>query len=816
MFVPPSRLACGIHRAALTLSLAGSLLVLPAAWAQAQRYDIPAGSLAEALSQFAAASGVMITFSAEDTAGLGSPGLQGDFELHQGFARLLQGSGLRLVQAGNKRYVLAKAERGAALELGATSINAAGLGATTEGTGSYTTGQSSTATKLPLTLRETPQSISVVTRQRMDDQGLNDITEVLQQTPGLSVQSLGSERFNIYSRGYSVDNYQFDGIPTTLDIATQMSAQSLADMAIYDRVEVLRGATGLMTGAGDPSATINLVRKRPTAEFKGHITAGVGSWDKYRSEVDLSGPLTPTGNVRGRMVAAYQQNNSFMDHYSQEKQIFYGVLEADLTDTTLLTVGADYQKNNPQGSSSVAFPLFHSNGEQTSFSRSTNSAARWSHNPQDALNTFASLEQKLAYDWTLKASVNQMYIKRDDYKLATASWGFPDKSTGAGVRLYGGAGSTWQKQTGLDVQAQGPFQLFGRQHELIVGYNYSRYENRHTPTRGTRIEGTFVNVYDWDNYTDKPVMGGGKLYDGDTVIHQTGTYIATRLRPTDDLSVILGARVSKYDYDYDLTYPATPLSNRTTDYKENGVVTPYAGVVYDLNDTHSVYASWTSIYKPQSLRDADGSTLEPREGDNYEVGLKSEFFDGRLNTSIAAYEVKQDNLAVLDEGKTVNNDGMTAAYKAVSGATTRGFEVEANGELMPGWNVSASYNHGITKDRDGERLNTEAPANMVKLWSTYRLPGDFDRLTVGGGANWQSGTHITVTPSTALGTVKAKQSQFTVVNLMARYQLTDQLSTTLNINNLFDKKYISALDTTFYSGYYGEPRNVMLNTRYDF
>jgi outer membrane receptor for ferric coprogen and ferric-rhodotorulic acid len=239
-------------------------------------------------------------------------------------------------------------------------------------------------------------------------------------------------------------------------------------------------------------------------------------------------------------------------------------------------------------------------------------------------------------------------------------------------------------------------------------------------------------------------------------------------------------------------------------------------VVYDLNDTHSVYASWTSIYKPQSLRDADGSTLEPREGDNYEVGLKSEFFDGRLNTSIAAYEVKQDNLAVLDEGKTVNNDGMTAAYKAVSGATTRGFEVEANGELMPGWNVSASYNHGITKDRDGERLNTEAPANMVKLWSTYRLPGDFDRLTVGGGANWQSGTHITVTPSTALGTVKAKQSQFTVVNLMARYQLTDQLSTTLNINNLFDKKYISALDTTFYSGYYGEPRNVMLNTRYDF
>lgn len=816
MFVRPTRLACGIHSAALTLSLASSLLVIPAAWAQAQRYNIPVSSLAEALNRFAADSGVMITFRAEDTSGLGSPGLQGNFELDQGFARLLQGSGLRLVQTGNKRYVLSRVESGGAMELDATNINADGFGATTEGTGSYTTGQSSTATKLALTLRETPQSISVITRQRMDDQGLSDMTEVLQQTPGLSVQSLGSERFNIYSRGYSVDNYQFDGIPTTLDIATQMSAQSLADMAIYDRIEVLRGATGLMTGAGDPSATINLVRKRPTAEFKGHITAGVGSWDKYRTELDLSGPLIPTGNVRGRIVAAYQQNNSFIEHYSQEKEILYGVLEADLTDSTLLTVGADYQKNNPRGSSSVAFPLFYSNGKQTNFSRSTNSAARWSHNPQDALNTFASVEQKLAYDWTLKASVNQMYIKRDDYKLATASWGFPDESTGEGVRLYGGAGSTWQKQTGLDVQAQGPFQLFGRQQDLIVGYNYSRYENRHTPTRGTGIEGTYVNFYDWHNYTADPKVGGGKLYDGDTVIHQSGTYIATRLRPADDLSLILGARVSKYNYAYDLNYPATPRSNRSTDYKENGVVTPYAGMVYDLNDVHSVYASWTSIFKPQSVRDAEGSTVKPREGDNYEIGLKSEFFSGRLNTSIAAYEIKQDNLAVLDEGKTVNNDGTTAAYKAVNGATTRGFEIEVNGELIADWNVSASYSHGITKDNDGERLNTEAPANMVKLWSTYRLPGDFDRLTIGGGANWQSGTHITVTPSTDLGTVKAKQSQFTVVNLMARYQLTDQLSTMLNVNNLFDKKYLSALDTTFYSGYYGDPRNVMLNTRYDF
>jgi len=142
--------------------------------------------------------------------------------------------------------------------------------------------------------------------------------------------------------------------------------------------------------------------------------------------------------------------------------------------------------------------------------------------------------------------------------------------------------------------------------------------------------------------------------------------------------------------------------------------------------------------------------------------------------------------------------------------------VEASGELQPGWNLSASYNHSIIKDADGERINTVFPANMVKLWTTYRLPGELERLTVGGGMNWQSGTHFTAAPVDLGKTVKARQGQFAVFNLMGRYQFTDQLSSTLNVNNLFDKKYLSALDTTFYSGYYGEPRNVMLTTRWDF
>ena len=805
----------GNHLSPLRL-LAASVLACASVQAQAATFslDIPAQRLDRSLNALAQQTGSRILFSTDAAEGRQAGAVQGRMSVEQALQQLLAGSGLQIQRAG-EGYLIGAPASGAAMELGAINIDGQRDGNSTDGTGAYTLGSTRTATGLGLSLRETPQSISVVTRQRMDDQGLNDLTEVLQQTPGLSVQSLGSERFNIYARGYSVDNYQFDGIPTTLDIVSQVSAQSLADMAIYDHVEVLRGASGLLTGAGDPSATINLVRKRPTAEFKGHVSAGLGSWNKYRTEVDLSGPLTPTGNVRGRMVAAYQQNDSFVEHYHQEKQVFYGILEADLSDSTLLTVGADYQRNRPEGSSSVAFPLFYSNGEQTDFSRSTNSAARWSSNPQDALNTFASLEQQLGHDWSLRLAVNQMYINRDDYRLATASWGFPDKDTGDGVRLYGGAGSTWQKQVGVDAQLKGPFQALGREHELVLGYNFSRYQNHHDPLRGTSIEGNRVNFYTWDNYTTQPNTANGKLYDGDTSIYQSGVYLATRLRPTDDLSVILGTRVSNYRYRYDLEYAVNTALNKVTANRDSGVVTPYAGIVYDLDEVHSVYASYTSIFKPQTVRDASGSTLDPREGDNYEVGLKSEFFGGRLNTSIAAFEIKQDNLAEVDPGKVVPGT-TTSAYRAISGATTRGFEVEASGELQPGWNLSASYNHSIIKDADGERINTVFPANMVKLWSTYRLPGELDRLTVGGGMNWQSGIHFTAAPVDLGKTVKAKQGQFAVFNLMGRYQLTDQLSTTLNVNNLFDKKYLSALDTTFYSGYYGEPRNVMVSTRWDF
>jgi outer membrane receptor for ferric coprogen and ferric-rhodotorulic acid len=293
-----------------------------------------------------------------------------------------------------------------------------------------------------------------------------------------------------------------------------------------------------------------------------------------------------------------------------------------------------------------------------------------------------------------------------------------------------------------------------------------------------------------------------------------------RLRPTDDLSVILGTRVSTFkyhdNYDYDGLNP-TVFADNSASYKQHGVVTPYAGVVYDLNDTYSVYTSYTSIYQPQSNKDANGATLDPVEGDSYEAGLKAAYFDGRLNASLAIFRIEQDNVAESIGSNPLTNEGI---YKATSGATTKGLELEVAGELMEGWNLSAGYTYARSRDADeqhiyGFPMSTSKPEHLVRVFTTYRLPGMLDKVTVGGGVNWQSAFYGKIYSGAVNDYTYIKQGGYTLVDLMSRYQYDEHLSFTVNANNVFDKRYLSGLGN-FDTTYYGEPRNVMLTTRWDF
>ena len=292
MHIRLTPLAATLRPVIIGLSIASTSLPLLATEAgaavtdhQQRDYAIAPGNLDQVLGIFGQQSASMIAIDANLSAGKRSTGLNGRFSVAEGLQRLLKPLGLQAVAEG-AGYRVIQAGGGERVELGATTVTTNQLGTVTEGSGSYTPGTIATATRLVLTPRETPQSISVVTRQAMDDFGLNSIDEVMRHTPGITVATYDSDRTSYYSRGFAIQNFQYDGIPILQD-AQYSSGHTLTDTVIYDRVEILKGATGLLTGAGGPGGTINMVRKKPTAEFAGHIDLGAGSWDNYRSQVDV-------------------------------------------------------------------------------------------------------------------------------------------------------------------------------------------------------------------------------------------------------------------------------------------------------------------------------------------------------------------------------------------------------------------------------------------------------------------------------------------------------------------------------------------------
>jgi len=800
---PLRPLAAGIRNALLVSALFAATPAL--ADSTPREYNIGQGDLGQALTRFATQAGIVLSFDPASTQGRKTPGLDGVYAVDAGLQALLSGSGLRVMRESDDRYFIIPAgEETGAMELSATHVNSVGLGATTEGTGSYTTGVTSTATKMNLSIRETPQSISVVTRQQMDDQHLASITDVLKQNPGITMSQDGGERFHIYSRGSEISTYQLDGVNTVQEYLTRNMPSTLMDMAIFDRVEIVRGATGLMTGAGEPNGVVNMVRKRPTREFQSYVQAGVGSWDYYRAEADVSGPLVENGKLRGRLVAAKQTNHSFMDWYSQDRDLLYGVLEADLSDSTTARLGVDYQTYNADGAPGV--PLFYSNGQPTDFSRSTSSGPRWMYEDYTTKNYSFGLDQQLANDWQLKLAANYMDVDRDSlsaFYRTGAGIATLDQATGnATLDLL--EVEAHQVQRGMNITLQGPFELLGQAHELIVGFDYLDYRNNHLT--GSAGSPTF-NFFTWGNRIPQP-GNYTPVLDYDVNIRQTGYFAATRLNFTDDWHLILGARTTSYRYDaHQVSLPSG--FDRPSNLQERGEVVPYVGLIHDLTAEQSLYASYTDIFKPQTARDRTGKVLDPVTGKNYELGWKGEFYEGRLNTSAAIYLIKRDNFAEDDTGFPIPGVANSTASRAVNGAETKGIDLELSGEVADGWNVHTGYSHSRTENAQDTRLTPQLPLDTFRLWSTYRMPGEWERLTLGGGVNWNAKQSLLTTRNTRI-----TQEHYAVASLMARYKLSDNIAATLNVENLFDKKYYAGLAGNY--GHYGAPRNATLNLRYDF
>ena len=677
----------------------------------------------------------------------------------------------------------------------------------TEGTGAYTIRQGSTATPLNLSPRETPQSMSVVTQQQIADQGMRTITDVVRNTTGFSVNQYETNRGQFVSRGFELSSLMIDGVPTTWE-QPWSSGEIFTSLAMYDHVELVRGATGLTTGAGEPSGAINLVRKRASAtEFQGNLELEAGSWNQKRALIDLNTPVNEAKTLRARIVGEFADKDSWTDNLSNKSQTLFASFEADLSPDTLLTAGLSYQKNKAKGPMWGGLPVFYADGSFTDWDVSKTAAADWTRWTTSYQTYFASLEQRLSNDWKLKLNYTRGERKADSYLLY--AFGAPDRTTGLGLFTFPGSYNVKTVQDDYAIRADGSFEALGRKHELGFGFVSSRQNFTANNREATPGGGMLPDFNTWNGFGyPEPSWGAETLY-GKGKTTQDAIYGATRLHLSDPAKLILGIRSTNYKRSGEEQF------SNPYELKFNNEITPFVGLTYDITQQLSAYASYTNIFLPQVARDINGNYLDPIKGDSTELGLKAEFLDRKLNASAAVFQIKQKNLAVATTDQITGIGGLPeTAYRASDGATSKGFEMELTGQLATGWNLTAGYTQYTLKEEDGTEINTIYPRKLLRVFTTYRLPGDLSGLTIGGGVSWQSKTYTTALNPLGVST-DIVQGAYSLVNLMARYDFNPRLSLQLNVNNVTDKKYYGMFDA-YDQITFNEPRSATLTMNYRF
>ena len=658
----------------------------------------------------------------------------------------------------------------------------------TEGTKSYTAKSANTSTKLNLSLRETPQSVKVLTREYLDDTNTNSLQEMLNNVTGITTNRWDERQYPT-ARGFDVDYYLFDGVPSSAeaDIAND------PDLSMYDRVEVVKGANGLMTGAGNPAVAINMIRKHANAkELTGTLSSSYGSWNAWNSMADLSAPLNADGSVRGRVVVKHESTDSFADLYEKENNLFYGVLDADLTDSTYLSVGASYQDLERSGIKWGGLPAFYSDGSLTDFDRDLTVTSDWTYWNTQTTTAFTQFKQKLFDDITLNVNYDYREINADTALLYLLP-NLADKETNSSTGLWPYSDTSKNTQHNADIYVSAPFTIAGLSQEIVAGYMYNQSKKTDRYWGSPTLDNSTI---DFDNFIPSNVIGSidNNIANPAYKTTQTGAYLAGKFTLLDPLKLVAGVRVSNWEYESE-----DGKGNR----KFEDEVTPYAGLIFDFLDNYSWYASYTGIFKPEDKQDVNQQYLDPREGESYETGLKGEFFNKQLNASLSVFQTQQNNVA--EEAGTIFIDGLaTKYYRSVDGVESKGFELELDGKLTDKWDMSFGVAHFNAEDASGKKVQTSAARTSANLFTKYTL----DKWSLGGGLNYKSKAY----KDEDLGRVT--QDAYVLANLMAAYQVDQNIKLQLNLNNLFDEKYYEGIGQD--AMVYGAPRNATLTFRYQF
>ncbi len=671
------------------------------------------------------------------------------------------------------------------------------------------------------TLRETPQSVTIMSQARIEAQNLRNLDEVLTQTPGVVLLADSTVENTYTSRGHVIESIQYDNITTGTNPETIASP----NMAMFEGVEVLRGSNGVLNGVNG-FGSINLRRKRPLAEFQVSTALTSGSWDRYHGEVDVTGPLTE--RLRGRAVVSYDDRGFFFPYADFQETLVYGTMEFDLTDSTLLRFASHWQDTDATPNS-PGVP-FYSDGGDIGLPRDTMLSPAWSDFKYDTKNYMFEIEHEFSGGW--KGRLITSYFDTDSSNFYAYHWGAIDRATGNPDpdwgTIFGEQLDLGYRQRGTDLSMWGPVTLLGRQHEVLVGVvrseeHYSNYYadltdeiHASSPENGYGMH-TLEFIRNWDPTSiPRPAKQPVDFFLPDQYIAQTALFGRISLNVTDPLTVILGMRVNHYRLRgtwFDATGPEVIVDD-DFDVKIDHDISPQAAVVYDLNDRYSLYASYADLLAPQTERDAGGDLLKPRVAANYEAGIKAELAGGRFNASLALFRVEESNRAAPLYDNLPPTDP-SQRYVASGKSRSQGFEIETSGSPLPNWNLDLGYTYNTTKYISGD-VGTDAllasnflPKHELQVWSNHRLPFSGGRWSLSGGVSAQSKL-----------TEPVEKNSYAIVNLRVGVRLTERWSASLNVHNITDERYYlgsygqANIDQAANGNhFYGDPRNYVLAVR---
>lgn len=676
----------------------------------------------------------------------------------------------------------------------------------------YGAGQAGIAKGSP-SLRETPQSVTVLTRERLDDQNLRSLDEALQVSTGIVVEQGSSYERSFYSRGFLVDTVQYDGVPTQRGNGFAISP----DLAVFERVEVLRGPAGLFNGAGQPGGTVNLVRKRPLKAAQLAARLSAGRWDDYRAEGDASVLLNAAGTLRARVVGVGQERKFFYAAAHTRHRVGYAVFEADLGPATTLGAGVDVERN-------LMRPFYgglprYSDGRDLDLPRDTYLNAAWSHTDVKTSTAFADLRHRFQAGWNGKIGVTHMREANDD--LSGSAFGTVNVATGARPTLSSFGQKLVGDQDAVDATLEGGFDAFGRRHDVLVGANWQQ-RDYDLGSQLYRVTNPSIDPFTFDPfaYAVAPTVPARAAAHTHNLLRQSGVYGSLRLALAEHVKLVLGGRVSNFE---------TSTRNLVTDawtiapFEENHKFTPYGALSVDLARDWTGYLSYAEIFRSQAnLVTANGQPLKAATGSNVEAGLKGELAGGRLNAALALFRVLEDGRSQVDAGQPTPCPASPlggSCYVAEGKVRSQGLDAEVNGGVLPGVELAAGYTFNQTRylrDRgasgtpsanENQPLSTFTPKHIARLWANWQPSGAWSAWSAGAGVNAQSLAYKTS------GALRIEQRGYAIWSGRVGYRIDRNLDLALNLNNLFDKRYYRTLGSTSGGNWYGEPRNLAATLR---